>query len=304
MKTRLIIPVMLIVCFSCGTNNKPLSDAQKEQMIGEVKEVVKSIIAGAEEANIDMILGILHDSPDFVALFNGSSLTFPQFEELGKSVFSTLENQKGTIVNEKYVVLDNSTVLFTANSRWIMNYKDGRSVLQDPWAMQYVFKKIDNNWKIISFNESGSEQSVKNEETSNKLNQAELMKKFIGTWKSEAAKDTTIFQYLKPYGTGIEGEYKVISNGKAFNEGKQLWSYDSQTDKILLSVKYKEGSLRFYAYYFTSDTKFIIIPYSTISNPDSAPWRYEGEFKSPDIVMETYIVNNNPQETVIFNRVK
>ena len=37
MKTKLIFLVMLIACISCGTNNKPVSDAQKEKIIGEVK---------------------------------------------------------------------------------------------------------------------------------------------------------------------------------------------------------------------------------------------------------------------------
>ena len=57
MKTRLIFLVMLIACFSCGTNNKPVSDAQKEKIKGEVKEVVNTFIKGCEEANSDMVLG-------------------------------------------------------------------------------------------------------------------------------------------------------------------------------------------------------------------------------------------------------
>ena len=71
MKITLIFLVLLIVCLSCGTNNKPDSDAQKEKIIGEVKEVVSTIIKGAEEANSDMIIETCLDSPDFIASFNG-----------------------------------------------------------------------------------------------------------------------------------------------------------------------------------------------------------------------------------------
>jgi len=70
MKTKLIFLFLLIVCFSCGTNNKPLSDAQKEKIKGEVKEVVDTIVKNGEEANFDIISGLFHNSPDFVALFN------------------------------------------------------------------------------------------------------------------------------------------------------------------------------------------------------------------------------------------
>ncbi len=48
MKTRLIFLVLLIVCFSCGTNNKPVSDAQKEKIKGEVKEVVNTFFKGVK----------------------------------------------------------------------------------------------------------------------------------------------------------------------------------------------------------------------------------------------------------------
>lgn len=280
MKTRLIFLLMLIICSSCGTNNKPVSDAQKKQIIGEVKEVVNTIITAAEEANIDTILGILHDSPDFVALFNGSPITFPQFVELGKSVFSTLENQKGTIIDEKYVVLDNSTVLFTANSKWLMNYKDGRSVLQDPWAMQYVFKKIDNNWKIISFNESGSEQSVKSEKTSNDLNQAELMKQFLGTWKWERTKDTVMLMVFEQYGKAfVETDYNIIKGNKTF---ASIWNYSfSEKDGIFkIFALNSNGNYDTWIASFTEEKKWMQVLIQNF-NPANVIARAEIVFDSP-----------------------
>ena len=66
MKTRLIFLFMLIACISCVTNNKPLSDAQKGKIKGEVKEVVNTIFKGAEEANFEMATEPWIDSPDFV----------------------------------------------------------------------------------------------------------------------------------------------------------------------------------------------------------------------------------------------
>jgi len=74
MKTRLIFPVLLIACLSCMTNIKPVSDAEKEKIIGEVKEAVATLIKGAEEANFNMVVDLVYDSPDFVAFFNGNRL--------------------------------------------------------------------------------------------------------------------------------------------------------------------------------------------------------------------------------------
>ena len=241
MKTRLIFLLLLIVCFSCGTNNKPVSDAPKEKIKGEVKEVVNTIFKGAEEANADMIIGIYLDSPDFVFTYNGNSFSYKQCADMAKSVFGTLKNQKITVVDEKYAVLDNSTVIVTVNNKCLMNYKDGHSVLQDQWISQMLFKKIDNKWKVISGAESGIEQSVKNSETSKELNLVELMKQFIGTWKAEYGKDTILIYNARPFGNGSERDWTLSTKGKIINSARVLYGYDSKSDKLIEATLYESS---------------------------------------------------------------
>ncbi|MCX6328270.1 MAG: hypothetical protein NTZ85_01980, partial [Bacteroidia bacterium] len=287
-----------------GTNNKPVSDAQKEKIKGEVKEVMSTIIKGAEEANFDMIIGNCLDSPDFVFLYNGNLFNYQKFADMGKSIFATLINQKSTILDEKYMVIDNSNVLYTANSKWVMNFKDGHAILQYPWALQYLFKKVDNKWIVISANESGFEKSAKNSETSKEINQVELHRQFIGSWKSESAKDTTILWDVKSYGTGFEGYFKCITKGKIFIEGKQLWGYDKNLDKYSMSEMIKGMDNALYSSWFIATNKCVMLSYNDISNPDNASMKYEVEFKSPDILVQTTIVNNKPVKIDTMTRVK
>ena len=183
MKTRLIFLTLLIVCFACGTNNKPVSDAQKEKIKGEIKEVVNTIFKGAEEANFEMATEPWLDSPDFVLINNGMTLSYKEVVDAFKPLFGTLLNQKITIVDEEYAVLDKSTVLYTTNCNSLMNFKDGHSTLADPEAMQFMFKKINNRWKVIYAVDSYVEKTVKYKEPSKELNQVELMKQFLGSWK-------------------------------------------------------------------------------------------------------------------------
>jgi len=306
MKTKLIFLVMLIFCISCGTNNKPVSDAQKQKIIGEVKEVVNTIVKNGEEANFDILSGLFHNSPDFVALFNGNPFTYQQFVDMGKSLFSTLLNQEGTILDEKYTVLDNSTVLFTANSKWMMNFKDGHAVLEDPWAMQYVFKKIDNEWKVISFNESGVEKIVKASDTPKELNQVELMKKWIGTWKNEIGKDSTVISKFIPIGKGgLEGSQNSFLKGKIVSEEKNLWGYDKKSDKYFCARIWKDKpDIILFAFWFTSENACERIPFEYISNPEQAPIKTIYEFKSPDLVTKTDFEKNKPVKTYTGFRIK
>ena len=305
MKTRLIFLLLLIVCISCGTNNKPASDAQKEKIKGEVKEVVNTYFKGAEEANADMIIGTYFDSPDFVLINNGMTLSYKEVVDAFKPLFGTLLNQKVTIVDEEYAVLDKSTVLYTTNCNSLMNFKDGHSTLADPEAMLFMFKKINNRWRVIYVVDSYVEKTVKYKEPSKELNQVELMKQMIGSWQGDIAKDTTFFAECKSYGTtGLEWSYKNVTKGKIVKEGKQFWGYDRKVDKLIFSSMDKDGDIGMYASWFLSKNKYLYLPYSDISNPEAASFKIEGEIKSPDIVVETTVVNNKPVITYTYTRVK
>ena len=66
------------------------------------------------------------------------------------------------------------------------------------------------------------------------------MKQFIRSWKADYAKDTLAFWNARSYGTGLECNYKFVSVGKTVREGKQLWGYDTKTDRYV-SVSLPEG---------------------------------------------------------------
>ncbi len=305
MKTRLIFLLLLIVSFSCGTNNKPVSDAQKEKIIGEVKEVAHALFKGAEEANAEMIIGMYLDSPDFIFTYNGNSFTYKQCEDMAKSVFGTLKNQKITIVDEKYAVLDNSSVMVTVKNKCLMNYKDGHSVLQDPWISQMLFKKIDNEWKVISGSESGIEQSVKNSETSEELNQIEIMQQFLGTWKAEYGKDTILIYNARPFGKGSERDWTLSTKGKIITSAKQLYGYDSKSDKLIaVTLSNSSPEIDLWAWWATSKNTSEGVPLKDITNPDYAVSKMKTESKSPDMFIMTNLVNNKVVGTYTWTRIK
>jgi hypothetical protein len=263
---------------------------------------VNTFIKGIEEANADMVMESFLDSPDFTDITNGMVFSYKDLVAM-KPNFDVILNQKCTIVNEKYTFLDKLTVLYTAETKWSTIYKDGHSSVTDPQAFLIIFKKIDNRWKVIYLVDSNVEKNVPSESPKG-LNQVELMKQMVGTWKLESVKDTTIYFDFKPYGTGLEGTLKWMNKGKIVTEAKQLWGYDSKIDKFTISMIVKGTDMEIIAFWFTSKSKFIVMPYSDISNPETASWKYEGEFKSPDVYIETLIVNKKAVKTDTYNRAK
>jgi hypothetical protein len=185
-----------------------------------------------------------------------------------------------------------------------MNFKDGHSIVQEPWVSQFIFKKIDGKWKVVSTMESGYERTDKVSKEPKELNQAELAKQFLGNWKCEFS-DTIMIFSQKPYGkTGQEVMFKLSAKGKPIAEGRQLVAYDNKLDRISIISLTKDadtwvGSLKFssknkYSYVFAGDTY----------HPESAVYWGEGEIVSPDKYVEKFMKGDKVLQTYTYTRIK
>jgi hypothetical protein len=140
--------------------------------------------------------------------------------------------------------------------------------------------------------------------TPTKLDQVELMKQFIGSWGSDISNDTSCFWEIKSFGTGFEGYFKFVTKGKIVSEGKELWGYDKSVDKCILSEMIEGMDIALYTTWFTSKNICNMFPYVDISNPEKASSKWVVEFPSPDILVETTIVNNITLRTDKYIRIK
>jgi len=287
MKTKLFILILLIVCFSCGTNNNPLSDAQKEKIKGEVKEVVNTFYKGCEEVNLDKVMGTCLDSPDFSYINNGYAFSYKECIDIFKPVFNTFLNQKITIVDEKFSFPDNSTILYSNHCKSLTNYKDGHVVLQDPTVMLLIFKKINDAWKAIYAVESHIDKNVASE-SSKGLNQAELLMQFIGNFEAPAGKDTSEFvQFRSLQGKNVLSlNAKVVTKGKTLLEETGFWGYDAANNRIDLSVIVSNGYVFHYIGEFTSSDKL------ELSDVNSTGNKFTFERISSDAFKETSVFDN------------
>ena len=138
------------------------------------------------------------------------------------------------------------------------------------------------------------------------LNQVELMKQFIGTWKNETNKDTVYTAEFKPYGNGgLEFTLRSVTKEKVWLEMKQLWGYDKKSDKIIVAGLMKDDpNLMLQATWFTAKNICKQVPLEFASNPQQAGFIVEFEIKSPDLVLRNEIVNNKSLGVETYTRVK
>ncbi len=152
MKKNLFLLTMVLL-FSCTNVNKPLTSTDKDKVITEAKELISTIIQTCEKPDPEKLKSLYINSPDFVSMVGGNAVGYEQSLKAVDGYFSTVASQKATVKDEKYLVLDPTTVLYTANSSWEVKLKNDSTIVMDPTGMQFLLKKVDNIWKVLTWTE-------------------------------------------------------------------------------------------------------------------------------------------------------
>jgi hypothetical protein len=137
--------------------------------------------------------------------------------------------------------------------------------------------------------------------TDNKLNQVDLMKKFVGRWKCELGKDTVLISENISFGTGLVCNTQILANGKIFNSVKQLYGYDKKIDKFIVAELIESSPvIEICTSWFTSQNTGELV----VTNPDNAPFRFRFEFKNADLIVQTAIQNDKVIKEITITRIK
>ena len=141
--------------------------------------------------------------------------------------------------------------------------------------------------------------------TQPKLDQLELMKQFLGTWKYELAKDTTIISEFTPFGTAIEDNYQIVTEGKILDSGNELLGYDKNDDRIIIARLSKSSpNIEITSWCWTAKNIFEGVRFQDIANPQNATFIMKIEFKSPDLFVMIFTQNNKVIATYTYTREK
>ena len=137
--------------------------------------------------------------------------------------------------------------------------------------------------------------------TDDKLNQVDLMKKFVGRWQCELGKDTVMIADNIAFGAGLICSSQIITNGKILNSVKQLYDYDKKTDKFIVAELIESSPvIEICNSWFTSQDAGELV----VINPDNAPFRFEFVFKNADLIVQTAIQNDKVVKEITITRIK
>jgi len=193
----------------------------------------------------------------------------------------------------------------TNKTNWKGTYKGQQADMNQ--SRIAVMKKVNGNWKfaLMAIYNYPMEEKAAAGKNAGQQEQIELHKQFIGSWKGEMAKDTTLYWDVKPYGTGMECYFKAVTKGKTVMEGKQIWGYDTGAGKFTMAEMMKGVDNAIYCSWFDSKSTCTMQYYGPVTTTASGDtWEWKIEFKNPDMFVETILKNNNPVQTITMNRVK
>lgn len=136
--------------------NEPFTDVEKNKLIDEAKELVSTIFQACENCDADKLIATFMNTPDFVSLINGVMDEYEQTVKKYPVMMSDFKTQKVTILQEKYVILDASTIFYTSSSKCACELQNGSFQVFEPVGLQLILRKTYDNWHVLGWTEAYS----------------------------------------------------------------------------------------------------------------------------------------------------
>ena len=159
----------LIICssillFSCQTNDTSkstvtqtteLSSVDKEIAKKEISARIEEIIKGAKELNVEAAIKPYSIDTDVKIVNPDATVTdITTMKNAQTESFKTLASLNFTTIKQDFIFLEKDLVMCTWTGRNEFQLKNGEKMKIDPYVGSMLFRKKDNEWKIIYAHET------------------------------------------------------------------------------------------------------------------------------------------------------
>lgn len=132
-----------------------MTEAESNNIINEVKDSYNKITAYSKQAQLDSFMSYYDNSPFFISISaDGKMSSYEEFKKLCTEYYNALKEQNIATIQEKFHVVDETTVIVSWTGNIIANFKNGDMIKMNNYSITSVFKLIDGKWKVIHDHES------------------------------------------------------------------------------------------------------------------------------------------------------
>jgi hypothetical protein len=166
---KIILIFLPIIILSCGTKTDgSLTENEKEIIKSELQSIMYQIIQNAEIGNMEESIEPYSDSPEFMSISNGQISDYKNFIIENKYYYEALISQKFTNSEIIYTFINHETVIITLGCSVLVKMKDEQEIKIDPYTATFIFKKVNELWKVIYAHGSGIFVPITNDSTQTK----------------------------------------------------------------------------------------------------------------------------------------
>ena len=152
----LIFSLAGTILLSCSNHHPDkMTQTESDHIVREVKAASDKMISFSEKALVDSFLSCYDDAPNFLAISgDGVARNYSDFKKINLEYYGSLKEQKLTTLQEKFNVVDQHLVILGWTGNIMATFKNGDTMKMTNYSVTMVFKKIDDQWKVIHSHES------------------------------------------------------------------------------------------------------------------------------------------------------
>jgi hypothetical protein len=160
-----ILALLIITALSgCSTKTpRPLNDDEKAEITNAVINTAHAITDACNQINFLNFKNFLIESPEFLTITSsGSHLDYSQYMKGERDFFESVSTLQLTILNESAIALEKTIAVYTVKLKVIAILKTGKTLTYENNVVSEVYKKSDNQWRIIFIQEAGQPPVTEN----------------------------------------------------------------------------------------------------------------------------------------------
>jgi hypothetical protein len=136
-------------------NGEHLSSSEMEQIKKELQEVINTLIMGCEALDMEVAFGMFANSPDFLMMgTDGSLCDYQTYLNNNVDYLMTCSDFKLTTFKEEIRILSRDMAIFAWSYGAEAALKTGEKDIVENAGATFVFRKVDDEWKVVYYHES------------------------------------------------------------------------------------------------------------------------------------------------------
>ncbi len=153
---QLFLPVLIVIsCASCNQSGDKDAANELTQNAGtQMQQVIHSLFTAASTVDAVKLFQLFEGSDSFIAINDGIKYSFQDYKKSNEDFFAAAKLQQFITRFQDVKVFDNDNALMTWSGSDVVTFKNDSTMNIKDYAVSFLMKRINGNWKVISAHES------------------------------------------------------------------------------------------------------------------------------------------------------